>query len=143
MDGNNESMINGTQNFNVDPEQLKIIVGIIKKNLIELEKVKKRADDAWENCKLTLSENVTKSIEERKVSNDKKFITAKEQLEGYSNTLDSVSNIWKDTETEIMSSAKEFEQTISHINSDINRALGFELIKQVNQEESQNNTSNI
>ena len=143
MDVNNDNLVSGTQNFNVDPDQLKIVVGIIKKNLIELEKAKKKADDAWEKCKATLSENVTKSIEDKKISNDKRFVIAKDQLEEYANTLDSVSNIWKDTETEIMSSANDFEKTISNISTDINRALGFAILKQVNKDESQNDTSNI
>ncbi len=143
MNENEINLVNGTQNYNVDPEQLKITVGIIKKNLLELDKAKKKADDAWENCKATLSENVTKSLEDKKISNDKRFIIAKEQLEEYANTLDSVSNIWKDTENEIISSSQELEETISNINNNIGNAFGLGFVQQINKDESQNNSSNI
>lgn len=140
MEENKIMTNNSSQNVSIDPEQLKIVVGIIKRCMIELSSAKTRADIAWKNCESTLGENVIKSVAERKQESDRKFKKAIEQLEKYSNILDTVSNIWKDTETQIMSSSKEFDEIINKINNNLANAFG---IKPLMKDNKQNESSNI
>lgn len=142
MEENKVITNNSSQNV-IDPEQLKIVVGIIKRCILELSSAKTKADIAWKNCESTLGENIIKSVSERKQESDKKFKQAIEQLEKYANILDAVSNIWKDTETQIMSSSKEFDEIINKINNNLANVFGMKpIIKNIN-DNKQNESSNI
>ena len=112
---NDTSLNENMQNISIDPEQLKIIVGIINKCSFDLKNAKEKADEAWASCKTSLSENVTKDIDDKKEIIKKDFEKALEELDEYALKLDSVSNIWKDTEMEILSTSKEVEQLLSGI----------------------------
>ena len=71
---------------------------------------------------------------------DKKFNTAIEQLEHNADVLNTISNIWKDTETEIMSSSKEFDEIINIINNCLSEAFGLKAFKMM---DNQNDSSHI
>lgn len=135
-----DSNMHSNQSFNIDPEQLKIIVNVIKKCVIDLSGAKQKADAAWNDCRTSLGENVTKDIDERKHANDKKFKKAISEVENSTNVLSTVANIWKDTENEIMSSSKDFEEIVNKINNNLVQAFGFKLFKT---EDKQNDSSNI
>lgn len=108
---NNDLLDEKSKNITVDPEQLKIVVGIIKKCAFDLKNAKEKSDEAWNACKGSLGENITRDIDEKREINQKNFENALEKLERYADNLNSVSNIWKETETEIISSSKEMESS--------------------------------
>ena len=111
-------------NISIDPEQLKIVVGIIKKCIFDLKSAKRIADDAWNKCKVSLEEEITKDIDEKKEIIRNNFDKTIEGLEKYANNLDSVSNIWKETEIEIMSTSKQVEQLLSGIKNGLFDVFG-------------------
>lgn len=102
-------------NISIDPEELKIVVGQIKKSIFDLKSAKEKADDAWNLSRDSLKDVIVKDIDLKRETVKTTFDRAIENLEMYSNKLDSVSNIWKDTETEIMSTSKKVEQILNSI----------------------------
>ena len=120
---NNESLNENLQALYIDPEQLKIVVGIIRKNINELKSAKEKEDNAWEACKSSINENIMNEINTQKQTNMKSFERGIEKLELYANKLESISNIWEDTENEIMSSSKEVEGLFANINRKITSSL--------------------
>lgn len=135
-----QEITGSNQSFNIDPEQLKIIVNLIKKSAIDLTNAKKKADEAWNDCRASLGENVTKNIDERKYTSDKKFKKAIAEVENSATVLSTVANIWQDTENEIMSSSQGFEEIITKINSNLAQTFGLKFFKVDNK---QNDSSDI
>lgn len=112
---NDTSLNENLQNITVDPEQLKITVQLIKKYSFDLQNAKKKADEAWNICKNSLGENITKDIDAKKNIIQKEFEKGIEDLEKYANQLNSVSDIWKETEIEIISRSKRVDEILSGI----------------------------
>ena len=139
MNGN-ENKVVSTQNINIDPEHLKIVVGVIKRCAMDLKNIKKKSDEAWADCRSSLGENVSKSVDIKRESDRKKFEKAIEQLEHNADVLNTVASIWKDTETEILSSSKEFDEIINKINNNLSEAFGLKAFKMMN---NQNDSSHI
>lgn len=104
------------QNITVNPDELKNAANVIKQCLIDLKKAKSEADIAWENCNMSMGENIISKMNENKEYNDKKFEDAIAKLETKAISLDSISNIWKDSEIEIMSSYKQFDELFATVN---------------------------
>lgn len=111
----NNEVYNGSKNITIDEEQLKIIVGQIKKQSGELNQLKDQSDVLWEQLSPYLGESVTSSINSMRDDNRKKYYSAIEELNNYANKLESISNIWKDAEVEITTSAKNLESLFSDI----------------------------
>lgn len=99
----------------VDEEQLKITSGIIKNYSNELLRIKKNADSLWEQCSIYIDDSVLNNINTVKETNNKKFDSAISELNEYSNKMNSIANIWKDTETEIKASTKKLDSLFSNI----------------------------
>ena len=102
-------------NIKADPDELKAAVSIIKKCLIELKNSKERADNAWEQCSPNIDKKYINLINENKKINNKNFNKAIEDLEYYANSLNSIADVWKDSEREIESSFIEFESLFSNL----------------------------
>ena len=104
-----------TKNLNVDPDELKAAVSIIKKCLIELNNAKEKADKAWEQCSTNIDKKYLNLLNENKKINQQNFNKAIEDLEYNTNVLNSVADIWKESEQEISSSFKEFNMLFSNL----------------------------
>lgn len=103
----------------IDEEQLKTIVGVIKRYATDLNKIKSRSDNIWEQCSSYLDDSVSANINEIKSANVTKYSTAMEELIAYANKLESISNIWKEAETEITTSSKNLESIFADISKNI------------------------
>lgn len=99
----------------VDEDQLKITSGIIKNYSNELSRIKKEADLLWEECSVYIDDAVLNNINTVKSTNNKKFSSAITELNDYANKMESIANIWKDTEVEIKASTKNLESLFSDI----------------------------
>ena len=102
-------------NLNVDPDELKAAVNIIKKCLIELKNAKEKADNAWEQCTPNIDKRYLSILNENKKMNQQNFNKAIEDLEYNANVLNSVADIWKESEQELSSSFKEFNMLFSSL----------------------------
>ena len=102
-------------NLNVDPDELKAAVNIIKKYLIELKNAKEKADNAWEQCSPNIDKRYLSILNENKKMNQQNFNKAIEDLEYNANVLNSVADIWKESEQELSSSFKEFNMLFSSL----------------------------
>lgn len=111
----NNEVYNGSKNITIDEEQLKLAVGKIKEQSIELNQLKDQSDLLWEQFSPYLGESVSSSINAMRETNRKKYYSAIEELNNYANKLESISNIWKDAEIEITTSAKNLESLFSDI----------------------------
>jgi hypothetical protein len=109
------------QTVSVNPEDLKETANTIRKCIIDLKDAKKLADSAWEDClgSISMGEQFINILNDNKMSNDKTFANAINKLETRANSLESISNIWKDSETEIMASVKSFNDMFSLISKKI------------------------
>ena len=98
------------QNISVNPEELKNSANTIRKCLQDLKDAKKLADNAWEDCmsSMSMGEQYINILNDNKMENDNTFTSAMDKLETKTNSLDSIDNIWKDSEVEIMSSYKQY-----------------------------------
>ncbi len=103
-----------------DPEQLKITVGIIKKCIIDLNNAKNKANNAWINYRNNVDDSMSKIIDEKKVQVDKEYDLGMDNLEKDSDVLDSIANIWKETEIELNTSSKNFESMFKGVNKIFN-----------------------
>ena len=99
----------------INQDQIKVIVGSLRKYAVDLEKVKSRADEIWEKCETYLDDNIINSIDTVKDINRKRYNSALEELNNYINKLETVANIWQDTEEQIKSSSIELENIFSEI----------------------------
>lgn len=111
-------------NLTINPERLKYLSGVIKETIAELKIIKKNADDAWEECNTSLGDSTTKEINDRKIDINKKHENAISDLEHEAEVLESVSYIWNDTETEIMSSSKSIEDIFADLNKSLSSFFG-------------------
>ncbi len=102
------------QNISVNPEELKNSANTIRKSLIDLKAAKKLADAAWEDCmsSMSMGEQYLNMLNDSKIENDNVFSSAIDKLEMKANSLDSIANIWKESEIEIMSSYKQFSSSL-------------------------------
>lgn len=116
---NEELLDESSQNISVDPEELKIVVGELRKYLEDLKIAKEKADNAWEVCRDSLESNVTKDIDSTRDNIKSVFDSAVQKLENRIDSLESISNIWKDTEVEIMSTSKLVEELVSKLKAGI------------------------
>lgn len=119
----NNDLYTNSKIMTVDEEQLKTTSGIIKQYAIELDNLKKQADSLWEKCSVYLDDNILNSINTVKDVNNKKYLNAINELNNYADKMESVSNIWKDAETEIKVSSKRLESLFSDISKTITDAI--------------------
>ena len=112
------------QDLKIDQERLKYIAGIIKRSIMNLKIAKKKADAAWIDCGDSLGRAITNDIDERKTVINDNYEKAMERLETEANALESIANIWNDTEVEIMSSSKNIDDIISNISRSISDFFG-------------------
>ena len=121
---NNEINNNPNQNLTIDAEKLKMLSGVIKKTINDLKTAKKNADDAWDKCNASLGTGITVDINERKQMINKEFDKAIAELETDAETLESVANIWNDTEVEIMTSSKSLDDIFIDLNKTLSTFFG-------------------
>lgn len=112
---NNESLRENLEGMEIDPEQLKITVGIIKRCITDLQSAKGKADEAWELCRNSLNKEILNDIDEKRAVNNKLFDEGIENIELAANKLESVSNIWQETEKDIITSSKEIDGLLSEV----------------------------
>lgn len=105
-----------SNNIAVDEEQLKNLSGIMIKYANDLDRIKKQASVIWEQCSVYLDDSVIENINQVKEYNEKKYAKAMDELNNYANKMETVANIWKDTEAEIKMSSKKLESLFSDIN---------------------------
>lgn len=115
----NYELNESSQNISVDPEELKIVVGQLRKYLEDLKIAKEKADNAWDACRDSLESSVTKDIELTRDNIKSVFNSGIQKLENSVDNLDSICNIWKDTEIEIMSTSKQVEELVSKLKAGI------------------------
>ena len=115
---NNDEM-NSKVVTSIDQEQVKAIAGTLRKYSADLDTIKNEADMIWTNCETYLDSSIVASIRTVKGINKKRYMAAIEELNNYINKLETVVNIWKDTEDEIKASSIKLE----NIFSDIGKAL--------------------
>ena len=107
----------------VDQEQLKILAGTIRKYINDLNNIKTNADAIWEQSSTYLEDNALKGINTVKSDNNKKYSKSIEELNEYANKIDTVANIWEDTENEIKSSSKKLESFFDDIGKTMRSAI--------------------
>jgi len=100
-------------------EELKKIANNIRKYSNDLNIIKEKADQEWSDCSKFLDDTTNQNINMIKKINNKKYLSDIEKLDNYANKIDFVSNVLKDTEIEIRSSAKKFENLFEKINNNI------------------------
>ena len=109
----------------IDQQQLKILAGTIRKFIIELKTIKKKSDIVWEQCSAYLEDNTIKNINSVKSDNAIKFAAAIEDLNNYANKIESIANIWEDTENEIKTSSKNLESLFDDIGKTMRSAIEY------------------
>lgn len=114
MNNDNNRFVRNNAIF-IDEEQLRVFVGMIKQYAVELNSIKQKNDLIWEQCGKYLGESITSNINIAREYNSKRFKTAIDELDNYANKIESISNIWKDTEIEIKSSSKSLESMFADI----------------------------
>lgn len=115
----NENKIVSNNSLEVDPDQLQNFVNTINKSVIDLRNAKSKADEAWTRCEASLGTAFTKTINERKIKTNESFNNALSELENSANVLNSVSSIWKETETEILKSSNSIDDFILNVSKQI------------------------
>lgn len=115
----NENKIVSNNSLEVDPDQLQNFVNTINKSIIDLRNAKSKADEAWTRCEASLGTTFTKTINERKIKTNESFNNALSELENSANVLNSVSSIWKETETEILKSSNSIDDFILNVSKQI------------------------
>lgn len=115
----NENKIVSNNSLEVDPDQLQNFVNTINKSIIDLRNAKSKADEAWTRCEASLGTAFTKTINERKIKTNESFNNALSELENSANVLNSVSSIWKETETEILKSSNSIDDFILNVSKQI------------------------
>ena len=116
---NEDLDLNRRQITTIDQEQIKMISGLIKKYSSDLETVRERADLLWESCETYLDPSIINSIDYVKNINKKRYSDAIEELNNYANKIESIANIWNETEQRIKSSSIELEKIFSEIGKTI------------------------
>lgn len=107
----------------INQEEVKLIVGSLRKYASDLEIVRKRADVIWERCEMFLDINIKNSIDTVKDINRKRYDKALEELNNYINKLETVANIWQNTEEEIKSSSIELENIFRDISNSFSNII--------------------
>ena len=107
--------MNNNQNLTVNPEEIKAAAVSMKIYIKDLKDAKKTADLAWEECDISMGEDFINMINDNKLENDKKFNDAISKLESRANSLDSISNIWKESELEILASYKQLNEVFDSV----------------------------
>ena len=111
------NFMNENINIDVNEEELKKIANNIRIYSDDLTKIKEEADIEWNECSKFLDDASNTNIATIKDQNNQKFKKNIEELEGYANKLEFVSNVLKDTEQEIKASTKNFESLFEKINN--------------------------
>ena len=120
MDNN---MYTNSQIQYIDQEQLKILSEAIRKYVSDLNQIKKKSDEIWEQCSGYLEEGTLQSIDLVKSNNFIKYSSSIEELNNYANKIDTIANIWDETEREIRSSSKKLESFFTDINKTMMNAF--------------------
>ena len=109
----------------IDQEQLKILAGNIRSYIVDLNKIKSNADALWEQCSNNLDASALEGINVVKSENQVKFNTSIEELNNFADRLDSVANIWDDTEKEIKSSSIKLGSIFDDISKTFRSAVEY------------------
>ena len=104
--------ITGNDVINIDQEKLRELTITINQKIIDLKSIKERADIAWENCSKSLGDK-TIEIDEKRIETNKEFNNSIQELETYTNILNSIIGIYNETEQELDNASKEFSDTIT------------------------------
>lgn len=115
----NENKIVSNNSLDVDPDKLQNLVNIINKSVTDLKNAKSKADEAWTRCESSLGTTFTKTINERKIKTNDSFNNALSELENSANVLNSVTSIWKETESEILRSSNSIDDYILNVSNKI------------------------
>ena len=115
----NDNLFSKSNLMYIDEEQLKEVSGYLRKYSSDLTKIKKHFNEVWEQCSTLLDDNTIKNINSLKDINDKKYSKAMEELETYANKIDTVANIWQDTNIQIKNSSKNLESMFIDISKSI------------------------
>ncbi len=115
----NENKIVSNNSLDVDPDKLQNLVNIINKSVTDLRNAKSKADEAWTRCESSLGATFTKTINERKIKTNDSFNNALSELENSANVLNSVTSIWKETESEILRSSNSIDDYILNVSNKI------------------------
>ena len=111
----NNNEMNSKIITSIDQEQVKAIAGTLRRYSADLDNIKNEADIVWTNCETYLDSSIVASIRTVKEINRKRYMTAIEELNNYVNKLETIVNIWKDTEDEIKTSSIKLENIFSEI----------------------------
>jgi hypothetical protein len=122
---NDNNTFNGSKVQYIDQEQLKILAGTIRKYVNDLSKIKSKADIVWDQCSAYLDESALESINSVKSDNYKKYTSSMDELNNYANRVESVANIWDDTEKEIKTSSRKLESFFDDIGKTMRSAIEF------------------
>lgn len=101
--------------LSVNPEELQNLINTLKKSMVDLKNAKNKADDAWSRCEASLGATLTQTINERKTKINESFNKAIDEIDNSTNVLTSVTNIWKDTENEILKSSRTIDDYVLDI----------------------------
>ena len=115
----NENKIVSNNSLDVDPDKLQNLVNMINKSVTDLRNAKSKADEAWTRCESSLGSAFTKTINERKIKTNDSFNNALSELENSANVLNSVTSIWKETESEILRSSNSIDDYILNVSNKI------------------------
>lgn len=107
----------------IDQEQLKILAGTIRRYVNDLNKIKNKSDVLWEQCSAFLEEGTLDSINMVKSDNYSKYVSSIEELNNYANRIESVANIWDETEQEIKASSRTLESLFDDIGKTMRTAF--------------------
>ena len=110
--------------LSMDETQVKMISEKIREYASELEDIRNHAELMWEKCSVFLDDNIMSSINSVKEGNKKKYKAAHDNLKSYADRIDSIANIWKDTEAEIKSSSVDLENLFAELGRTISSVIG-------------------
>ena len=118
----NNTYTNSKVNY-IDQEQLKILAGIIKRYANDLKTIKKKSDEIWEQCSSYLEDGTIANINIVKSNNYVKYNSSIDELINYANRIETVANIWDETEREINASSKKLESYFSDVSKTVKDAF--------------------
>ena len=109
----------------IDQEQLKILAGTIRKYIIDLNRIKNKADSLWEQCSTNLDSEALEGINIVKSENQTKYNYSIDELNNYADRIESVANIWDDTEKEIKTSSVKLGSIFDDIGKTLRSAYEY------------------
>lgn len=124
---NDNNLNKKPQELTIDQEQIKLSAQELRRYKIELETLRNKAENIWDECGTYIDQNILNSIETVKDINRKKYNNAIYELDTYIKKIESVATLYNDAEQEINIASKQLENVFQ----DITRSLS-DIVKQNN-----------